>query len=781
MKRFLLCVFILIASLCIVACGDTGGDTDGESYRVMVTFGEGVALDGDNPVDVEAGGTVVFKITVDSTHDFQSVSHGVYNEKNGTLTIENVNEKMNVSFNVVKLNYDKSETAVYRFNAEKGDTTSVTPGDINLGTWIELSSKNREKLFLGWTIGMSLKAGGEIVSTERDYKIRATPDVLKNGVLYVYANYKDKNTGVYYYHPNGGEIDTSSDNVKSTKYYTAQKEGALLKISMSDEYLSYAASVCTFYDDGSFYRPGYVLVEYNTKADGSGEAYSIGSKFYAMTDEEKPTLYCIWRPVSNLSDFTYESYEYKRPVKEQYAPDWIEKGIIITGYSGNDECLVIPEEINGEKVIAIAAGAFKNKSFKTLVLNRRIQKIEDGAFISCSELQAIYYPDGIYSISNAAFDADCYRNLTKLYVNASIAPRFANTSTGSFALKLSRMLEYADSPRLIVIAGSSTYEGLATEYMQALLSDKYTVINFGTTRTTHGYIYLEAMSHYANEDDIIIYAPENSTYMMGEPELYWKSLRDLENMNNFFRYIDISKYTNVFTAFAELNQKYRYKRAESRYEDLILYAKNTSASSWTNKYGDYMAKGKDQYDSGKYIDSYFITLNDRYKSKYDTEWNDANSQAQNKDYKDPSNKTWQSITDATLKNQLNRAIASAKTSGAKVYFAFAPMDAHAVVSEARNLAWIDSYDKLIEDTYDFDAVLGNARDYIFNHQYFFDCAFHVNDYGRVYRTYQLYLDLAPIVGVSSSRYPDTLGTEFDGCKFEETEDGKPLHKVDFLE
>ena len=779
MKRLFLFVFLLVFTLLLVACGNTAGGED-DSYRVMVSFGEGVTLEGENPVEVKAGESVNFKIKVDSNYDFVSVSHGVYNEKTGTLTIENVNEKMNVSFNTKKLDYDKSETVVYRFNAEKGDSSEVTPGDVNLGTYITLTSNNRDKLFLGWSIGESLDGGGAIVSEERVYEIRVTPDILKNGVLYVYANYREKNTGVYYYHPNGGEVNASSDNVSSTKYYKAEFEGELLKVSMSDDYTRYASSVSTFYDDGSFYRPGYVLIEYNTKADGSGESYSIGSKFYAMTDDEKPTLYCIWRRVSNVEDFTYESYNYARPVKESYAPDWIENGIIITGYIGNDECLVIPEEINGQKVIAIKAGAIKNKSFKTLVLNRRIQKVEDGAFISCSSLETIYYPDGIYSISNAAFDADSYRKLTKLYVNASIAPRFANTSTGSFGLKLSRLLEYADSPRLIVIAGSSSYEGLATEYMEALLSNKYTVINFGTTRTTHGYIYLEAMSHYANSSDIVLYAPENSTYMMGEPELYWKTLRDLEGMNNFFRYIDISKYTNVFTAFADLNQNYRYKRAESRYEDMILYAKNTSASSYTNKYGDYMAVGKDQYDSGKYIDSYFITLNERYKSKYDTDWNDESSQKANKDYKDPANKTWQSITDSNLKNQLNRAIASAKSSGAKVYFAHAPMDAYAVVEEARNLEWIRAYDKLIADTYDFDAVIGKAENYIFDHNYFYDCAFHVNDYGRVYRTYQLYLDLADIVGVSSSRLPDTLGTDFEGCEFEKTDDGRPLHKVDFL-
>ena len=104
--------------------------------------------------------------------------------------------------------------------------------------------------------------------------------------------------------------------------------------------------------------------------------------------------------------------------------------------------------------------------------------------------------------------------------------------------------------------------------MEALLDGEYRVVNLGTTRTTNGLIYLDAMTELAHEGDVVIFAPENSAYMMGETELYWKTLRDLEGMINFYRHVDISNYTNVFASFSELNVKYRYGRAPYHYEQV---------------------------------------------------------------------------------------------------------------------------------------------------------------------------------------------------------------------
>ena len=129
---------------------------------------------------------------------------------------------------------------------------------------------------------------------------------------------------------------------------------------------------------------------------------------------------------------------------------------------------------------------------------------------------------------------------------------------------------------------------------------------------------------------------------------------------------------------------------------------------------------------------------------------------------------------------MNRIINAAKSSGAKVYFGYCPCDADSLVNAAKNYAWLRAYDELIADIYDYDGVIGKCESYIYNHIYFFDCAFHLNDYGRTYRTYQLYLDLCDELGVEAKYQINSLGTSFDGCKFEPKTTGKPKIPVDFL-
>ena len=166
-------------------------------------------------------------------------------------------------------------------------------------------------------------------------------------------------------------------------------------------------------------------------------------------------------------------------------------------------------------------------------------------------------------------------------------------------------------------------------------------------------------------------------------------------------------------------------------------------------------------------------MNERIKSKNEGAWNDTSNQHANKDYTDMSNVTWCSFTDPYYADQINRAIASAKSSGAKVYFGFCPSDASSLVDGAESAAWLRAYDELIENTFDFDGLVGSSSNYIYDHSYFYDCAFHLNDTGRTYRTYRMYLDLLPILGIDSPRAYAAAGTNFDGCTFEDS-DGTPL-------
>ncbi len=766
MKRKAFKIFALLfatALLLLLLGGCDGGESaDDGRVKVLLAYGEGVRVTSDNPVYVERGGTATFNIQLDETYTFLNVSRGTY--EGGVVTVSDVTKDTRVKFYAEDLGYSTTEDYRFYFNAEDKDTSTVNSASVvKGGTEITVSAREAYKIFLGWSLDKSTKNVDEMISVDREFTFRISPDMAnENRVVRLYANYAE--TGVYYYNANGGEVKMDTKNTADNAYYKLTSASEGLKVSMSGDYLGVFPSVHLFYDDGTFQRDGYVLVEYNTKPDGSGEGYSLGSQYYVSSaDGSTNTLYCIWRKAESEESFTYVDFSYPLPVSAAKAPHWNAEGVMITSYLGDSECVTVPERIGGKAVTGIAGGAFKNKSLKELALPKTMLKIEDGAFVGCSSLEKIYYPDAIYSISDAAFDEVSLASLKSLYVNAVMAPRYSATDTGAMTVKLSRLLAYSDTPRIIVIAGSSAYQGLSSEYMEALFGGEYAVINFGTTRTTNGMIYLEAMGALADGDDTVLFAPENSTYMMGECELYWKTLRDLEGMYNFYRYIDISAYENVFTAFSDFNQNYRYGRGVSRYE--AAYDRIT-VNKTVNRFGEYQNAKRTGVMSGEgYIDAYFITLNERYKSKYEGQWDDKENQQMNNDYTDKTNKTWASIDEEPLLSSMNRAIAAAKSGGAKVYFSFCPVDADKLVPAARTSLWMAEYDKLIDTAFDFDGRIGRCEDYVFAHKYFYDCAFHPNDIGRTYRTYRLYLDLCETFGISPEEFL-SQGTDFEGCIFE---------------
>lgn len=777
--RFLLVVTLVLSLFALASCMNGGGGSEGgntEGFKVMLSVGEGVTVTSENPVYVAEGASATFTVAFGQTYALDSISEGTLS--GNTVTVSSVTKDTTVRLTAVNVGYDTSVEYRYYFYGAASDTTSLPTGSkATAGTKVTLSAKDEGAAFLGYSLGNYTTDSSAMLSSERDYTFRLSPDLADSaGIIKIYANYKT--TSAYYYDPNGGNINLGTYLATNNDYYSVAKNANRLAVTHTSAYRSVYESVNLFWDDGTFTKDGAVLVEYNTKPDGTGDSYSLGSMYYPdPSSSEASVLYCIWRTVSPDQFFTYELAQYDLPsgISATKAPGWDTIGYKITAYNGSEQTVVIPEKIGDYPVVAIGAGAFTDKSVKTLVLSKNILAVEDGAFVGCSALETVYYSDSIYYISDAAFDEATYSSFKHLYLNATMAPRFMNTDSGAYSVKLSRLMASEGDSRVIVIAGSSVYQGLSTAYMEALFGGSRTVINFGTTRTTHGLIYLEAMEHFANENDFIVYAPENSTYMMGESEFYWKTARDLEGMYNFYRYVDISNYTGVFSGLADFNVNYRYQRNPVLYEEAY---KRITSSGTINEYGEY--QNPKRVSLSDYVDVYFITLNERFKSKFEGQWDDADNQLANKDYNDPDNISWQSITDPSLTSLVNHSIACAKRSGAQVYFSFSPVDADKLVEEARGAEWLEAYDALIASTYEFDGVVGSCKDYIFAHKYFYDCAFHPNDIGRAYRTYQLYVDLCDIFDITPAAY-DSQGTDFEGCIFEQSPDGKPLTKVDYLE
>jgi len=779
-KVFILLVFAL-SVLLLIGCGTAEGD----EYRVRLIASEGAEIIGENQMTVASGGTAEFKVTLGDTYAYRGVTSGgktvnaSYDRASGTLKVEGISGNMRLDFLCENVGYDTSVKYQFSFFGTEKDKASLADGSYFGGTLITLNAGDKGKVFDGWSFGGLLGSGGTLISMDREATFDLGATFSNDGVCYVFPNYSDG--GVLRYDVNGGTINYGSKNLSASSYYSITEAEDVAHIRFESAWFEEVGVPYTFWDDGSFTREGYILKEYNTKADGLGTGYSLGSK-YPMN--EGAVLYCIWEADTPHSDFEYKDITLDLPdgSSAAFAPNWIGEGVMITGYTGDADKVVIPEKIDGKYVIAIGAGAFVNKGIKELVVGRRVAKIEDGAFVGCKNLETFYYPDSIAYISNEIFDEDTYSSFKNLYVNATLAPRFSKSEGGCFAKKFARLLASDDKNRIVVISGSSSYCGLSTEYLEALIDNgDYAVINFGTTRTTQIYMYLEAMSEYAHEGDIILYAPENSIYEMGEPRLYWKTLRDLEGMYNIFRYVDISGYENVFGAFAEFNTgslegaydpfaKGRYERSAGEYGDIV----NSGAF---NEYGEYITNAMNGYiNEENYKNVYEITLNNRFKSILEGEFSTAKPEEE--DWQ--TSEKWCSATEEKYLKNMNRAIDSAKSSGAKVYFTFAPMDYNALAEEVKyNIsAWCDSYEYFLTSNYSFDGLLGKPERYILNHKYFYNNAYHPNNYGRVYRTYQMYLDLCPLLGVKNPYKVLDKALYFDGCLYEKGATDGPLTPYD---
>ena len=160
----------LTLALSLFACGggnsgDNGAGASGTQYTVRILPADGVTVNGENSVKVNAGGTAVFEIEITEGYAFQSVSDGVYDAVTGTLTVSDVQDDIRVRISVVKIDVD-AESFVYKFHGYVGDTSTAEDGRVEVGSRITVSSEMGNRDFLGWSFGTFLGAGaGNILPT----------------------------------------------------------------------------------------------------------------------------------------------------------------------------------------------------------------------------------------------------------------------------------------------------------------------------------------------------------------------------------------------------------------------------------------------------------------------------------------------------------------------------------------------------------------------------------------------------------------------------------------
>ena len=110
-----------------------------------------------------------------------------------------------------------------------------------------------------------------------------------------------------------------------------------------------------------------------------------------------------------------------------------EGGLVFTGVgSCTDKDIVIPDEIDGKKVIAVADKAFKRSNVESVVIPATVKVIGDEAFFSCSSLKTVVIGEGIESIGEYAFFG-CSR-LTTVTISGDVK------SIGAYAFDLCNKL-----------------------------------------------------------------------------------------------------------------------------------------------------------------------------------------------------------------------------------------------------------------------------------------------------------------------------------------------------
>ena len=252
---FIKFLLLLLVSTCCIFLLAGCKQEEVKEYNVAVGLPEGVTVKGDNPVSVKHGESAVFLIVIPEGYVFKSCDGAIFDQDTGVLTVENVTSRMYLDFKIEKFSYNTNEKFAYQFNGSSNkDSSSVPNGRIASGTLITLKAMDTTRAFVGWTIGKTYANGGTVYSTNREISIRLSPETVVDGALIIYSNYVEADTIIY--HANGGQINTSTDNMLHSVFYKSVKNGDSVELTYGADYLSFMECASSFYDDGTFSREG---------------------------------------------------------------------------------------------------------------------------------------------------------------------------------------------------------------------------------------------------------------------------------------------------------------------------------------------------------------------------------------------------------------------------------------------------------------------------------------------------------------------------------------------
>lgn len=538
------------------------------TYELTIPECEGLHITSENPVKAVAGSKAEFTYTLDPGYLLDELPEGV-TAKNGVITVSEVNEDTELGVRAIRDNFVAYDLVID--DASFGAVTSShVAGKYKPGTQITLSVANTVGSFRGWSLGRSASKGGAIVSTASNYVLTL------NTATTVYANFSDPaasvtvaaNKHVVLYFPNGGKYSGSLTN----GYHQ----------ETSDASFYWCPNALP--NKGQFTRDGYILLGYNTKADGTGTFYAPGWNI-EVSAGKAISLFCQWEKVTGTDKFTYSVSNNQ---------------ITLTGYHGTDEFVVIPETISGKKVVSIGAAFIStNTAMKRLYIPRTVTTVAASAVINCPNFKTIYVNNSVKKMPDS-WATSC-PELQTLVVCAMKSHHAPTACYGTYTIKYD-WLHAAPGNRIVIVSGSNSAYGINSPELMSKLKEsgyEYNVVNFGQNASCSACFFIEACSALMHPGDILVHEPELNEHQYGNNAIDSNIWTIFEGSYEAFANVDIRHYTQVWSTFAKFNENTaekaydQYSTQINRYGDLSYNKTQASSDSNYQKWKPTL----DQYDA----------------------------------------------------------------------------------------------------------------------------------------------------------------------------------------
>ena len=477
---------------------------------------EAFVIKGESEQVVESGTDVEFEIIVREGYYYLTNNCGAeYDSKTGKVIFRNARADQTIRLSFRKQNTDVS------YDDPNGTVESSVEGENVIYT----AKSNANYVFTGWYYTKEGEEGEESEDIFYSYanNLKVSGSVAADLDLKPTFAWSATHKTVTY-HANGGKIYGSEDETITDAF--------------RHEVYLYPAALGEWCFN-TFYREGYVPIEYNTKADGSGEAFSLGSRIFS--DVKKIDLYVIWAEENKASDFTYTYLD----ENDRGA------GIELVKYTGTDLSVVIPNYIEGSPVKVIGGTCFEGQNIESAVLTRNLTEIKIGAFANCRALTTVYMCDSVEKVYDESF-SNC-TSLANLRMIAALPPVYSDHLIGATVRRFELLYSIRNNwaTNILFYGGSSTFHGIDGETLDKKYFSSYRVINCAQNAHVSGPLMMELYSHFMKENDVMVFMPEYSARLYSSA-LELPSWIALEAFYDAFRYIDLRNYSNVFDAFYDI-------------------------------------------------------------------------------------------------------------------------------------------------------------------------------------------------------------------------------------